>query len=131
VPTTTSNRQGDPAMSNRFSFTTRDWLWFCLVFALAMGWVSTFRHNEWLDANTVVVPKGIGISKDGVADPLGHTMEALRTEREHSKELKQLMLDKMSKEQLKEVGRELAKSKKDGLRRFSTDIDLEFSWATQ
>ncbi len=117
-------------MSTHFHFTTRDWMWFCLVFALAIGWGGSFRYNEWLDANTVVVPKGVGISKDDVANPLSHTIQALNTEREQSRELKYLMLRIMSKEQLEKVRRELAELKKSGRTALSEEIDTEFLWAT-
>jgi len=38
-------------MSKRFNFTTHDWIWFCVVFALALGWGSHFRYSFWLHEN--------------------------------------------------------------------------------
>jgi hypothetical protein len=40
----------------RLNFTTRDWLWLCVVMALAFGWGSHFRYSEWVEENVVNSP---------------------------------------------------------------------------
>src|SRR5262245_6751577 len=36
-------------MAQRFQFTTRDWMWFCVVLVLAVGWGGHFRYSQWLN----------------------------------------------------------------------------------
>jgi hypothetical protein len=38
-------------MARRLTFTTRDWMWLCVVFALAIGWGGQFRYYRWLEEN--------------------------------------------------------------------------------
>jgi hypothetical protein len=38
-------------MEQRIRFTTRDWLWLCVVLALAFGWGSHFRYTMWFEEN--------------------------------------------------------------------------------
>ncbi len=41
------------AMAFRFHFTSRDWIWFCIVFALAVGWSGHFQYTKWLENNVL------------------------------------------------------------------------------
>jgi hypothetical protein len=43
-------------MATRFHFTTRDWIWFCIVIALAFGWSGHFRYSKWLENNWIASP---------------------------------------------------------------------------
>jgi hypothetical protein len=38
-------------MDQRIRFTTRDWLWFCVVLALAIGRGGHFRYSLWQEEN--------------------------------------------------------------------------------
>ncbi len=38
-------------MAQRLHFTTRDWMWFCVVLVLAVGWGGHFRYSRWLEEN--------------------------------------------------------------------------------
>src|SRR5688500_13907165 len=40
-------------MASRFTFSTRDWMWLCVVIAMAIGWSGTFRYAEWVEHNYV------------------------------------------------------------------------------
>lgn len=74
-----------------FKFTTRDWLWFCVVFAVAIGWGTHFRYSRWYDAKAVILPSSF--SRDELSQPLAKTQEALIAERETVKELKFVILE--------------------------------------
>jgi hypothetical protein len=44
-------------MASRLNFTTRDWLWFCVVMALAFGWSGHFRYSKWIEDHLVNNPE--------------------------------------------------------------------------
>jgi hypothetical protein len=67
-------------MEQRIRFTTRDWLWLCIVLALAFGWGGHYRYSLWLEENLV---------KDRPADVTVEEMRtALNDERETAAKLR-------------------------------------------
>lgn len=43
-------------MAARFVFTTRDWMWFCVVFAMAIGWGMHVRYSTLLESPALSTP---------------------------------------------------------------------------
>ena len=71
-------------MSTRFHFTTRDWIWFCLVFFLAFGWGGHFRYSMWLEDNVVANPAAHLFNDEDLMDQLKVAREKLAEERAYS-----------------------------------------------
>ena len=82
-------------MATRLNFTTRDWMWFCAVLALAFGWGGHFRYSMWREDNLLAVPPELAAEMTG---PLNRTQDALNAEREKSNELSYVILKLVAKE---------------------------------
>src|SRR4051794_41628591 len=66
-------------MARRLSFTIRDWMWLCIVLALAIGWGGQFRYYRWLEEN---------LSRNRPVNATVEEMrEALEAERHKNQEL--------------------------------------------
>jgi hypothetical protein len=64
-------------MPLRFNFSTRDWIWFCIVVALILGWGSHVRYSWWLEDHVVNHPTTIHVSDQRLTEQLNDTIEQL------------------------------------------------------
>lgn len=64
-------------MSMRFTFTTRDWVWFCMVVAALGGWATHVRYSWWLEDNVVNHPTTVYVSDETLAGQLNDANEQL------------------------------------------------------
>ena len=69
-------------MPQHFKFSTRDWIWFCIVVALICGWASHVRYSWWLEDNVVNHPTTIYVSNEQLGEQLNDANELLMECRE-------------------------------------------------
>ena len=92
-------------MPLRFNFSTRDWIWFCIVVALILGWGSHVRYSWWLEDNIVNHPTTIHVSDGQLTEQLHDTQEQLMECKEKYAAVESAAASIMNADQRKEFAR--------------------------
>jgi len=92
-------------MPLRFNFSTRDWIWFCIVVALIIGWGSHFRYSWWLEDHVVNHPTKVYVSDKQLTEQLDDAKEQLMQCKERYAALEYAATSIMNADQRKEFAK--------------------------
>jgi hypothetical protein len=92
-------------MPLRFKFSVRDWIWFCLVFALILGWGSHVRYSWWLEDKVINHPTKVYVADVKLSEQLDELREELMVCKEKFAAVEYAATSIMNADQRKEFAR--------------------------
>ena len=89
-------------MAQRFHFTTRDWMWFCVVLVLAVGWGGHFRYSQWLEEH-LMRAQPVNVTVEEMKSALSDERQRVWKSEQENTRLSQAMGRVLTREQLEAV----------------------------